>query len=167
MLVLAWAIVPMPASASGQAAVAESSLCTVDLTVHFNSPVGAAQSTATGTPVGYQMSGYGSCDGASLNVSLGVNGVGQAAVPPSCVQWIGTAPGSVVVGPDTYPVTFAVAGATAAPELVILAGSLPQFLPLGVSGIGQLAITTASLQACLQPGGTTTLQYTGVVLLIG
>jgi hypothetical protein len=35
----------------------------------------------------------------------------------------------------------------------------------GISAAGPFVLSTASLQACLGPGGTTTLQYTGVLVV--
>jgi hypothetical protein len=163
MLALLLAAAPAPASAGSQAAVAESAVCTLTVSLVFAVPVSALPAGATGTPE-FTVNGVGTCIGVTTT-TVSIGGRGWTAVPPTCAQIVSAAgTATATVGSVTYPVAFTVTGPTAAPQLVM--SSLPQVYPLGINAAAQLLIAPASLQACLG-GGTTTLQYTGVVLIAG
>jgi hypothetical protein len=160
---LLWALAPSPARAGADtvvASVAESSVCTLALTVQLGSPASLLPPAPTAAvPIG--TSGSGTCYG-TQTLPLSVQSIsGGTVVAPSCVQLTGALSGSMVIGATSYPVAITIAGATAAPLLVIRPTTLP-----GPVGVGALTVSPASLTACLQ-GGTATLQYSGVLVIAG
>jgi hypothetical protein len=119
-----------------------------------NTSVGLAGTTLT-------ISGSGTCTGAGGAIPFGLTGSGNTLGSPTCASISGLGTGSITVG-NTYPIAYTVSGPAAGAQLVMLPS---QALQGGGAGVAQLSITPASLQACLQPGGTTSLQYTGTALV--
>ncbi|HEV7678961.1 MAG TPA: hypothetical protein VGQ42_10375 [Candidatus Dormibacteraeota bacterium] len=131
------------------------------LTVQLASPASPLP-PAPLAAVGIAVSGSGTCYGSqTLSVSI-QSASGTTIAAPTCVQLASSAiPGSLMLGAASYPVTITVAGATAAPLVVARSTQLP-----GPVALGTVAISPASMQACLQ-GGTTTLQYSGALVVAG
>jgi hypothetical protein len=159
-----WGAAPVhaqaPASTPTLAAVLDSSACTFSsVSIVTGTPVQAVPS-ASGA-VTLSVAGAGSCEGASGTQSFSVAGNAPTVGPSSCAS-LASAGGSglLSIGGHTYSVSLYIGGPTASPEFAMV---VTDASTIG-SGLAQLSITPASLQACLQPGGTTSLNYTGTVL---
>lgn len=159
-LTILWVALPLPARAAGDivAGLADSSGCALTLTLQFTAPV-TLQSSApppAGNP--YNLDGFGTCYGLGGSpLSLGATGVTEGM--PSCATVLtNSGSGTLTFAGQSAPVTVWLTGATAAPQLVVPLTSS------NVVAVAQLAITPSSLQACIQSGGTTVLQYTGIIV---
>ncbi|HXA27543.1 MAG TPA: hypothetical protein VN193_02245 [Candidatus Angelobacter sp.] len=131
--------------------------------VTLGSPVQAAPNTGvavSGTTL--DISGAGTCTGLNGPVAFSLIGHGQTIGSPICASITAIGAGTVTLG-SSYPIAFALAGPAAA-ELIGMLPSSP--LQGGGAAAALLSITPASLQACLQPGGTTSIQYTGAVVIV-
>jgi hypothetical protein len=161
-LAVLWAVLPSPARASDPSlvtGVAESTVCQVSLSLVFNAPVSLLSASPPPAENIYNLSGSGTCYGTSTSV-LALRGTGATAGMPSCAAMVSAfGTGTMNIGAAAYAVTFDLVGPTAAPHLVI------PYTLFGVSGNAELLITAASLQACAQAGGTTSLQYTGALVV--
>jgi len=166
-LALAWSAIPSPAHASGDgitAAVAGSSVCELSLTIQLNAPATAVPRSTANTA--YSLVAAAACQGANGASALTVTTASGSTVgPASCAQLVSiNGIATVMLGTASYPVGFYLAGLTAAPQWSFAS---PLGLGLGgVAGAGQLLIAPASLQSCLL-GGTSSLQYPGVLILVG
>jgi hypothetical protein len=105
---------------------------------------GQGTCTGTGGAQTFYLNGSGTLSALSCTVIASSNGGGQ-------LQVVGATGGLFTVG-------ILIEGPTAGPQIALVVddGSLT-----GEIGIAQLSIDAASLEACLQPGGTTSLSYTG------
>jgi hypothetical protein len=162
-LALVWAAAPSPAQASTDgiaAGLANSSVCLVSVSVTFATAATVLPGTVPPPDSTISVTATGTCYGTSTT-SLSFHGTGSTLGAPSCLYLVSLQGGaSVTLGTAPYQVTFHIAGPTAAPLMVIPA-------TLGsIAGVGELAISPASLQACAQPGGTPSLQYTGVLAIV-
>jgi hypothetical protein len=119
--------------------------------VYVNGPTfsisGQGTCTGAGGPQTFYLNGSGTLTALSCTVITSSNGGGQ-------LQVVGATGGLFTVG-------ILIEGPTAGPQITLVVddGSLT-----GQVGVAQLSINAASLQACLQPGGTTSLNYTGTAL---
>jgi hypothetical protein len=143
-------------------AVADSGVCQLTLlSVTLAAPAQAmpnASLALTGTTL--TIDGSGTCTGAAGTLPFRVLGSGNTVGAPTCATISSVGAGSFTLG-ATIPIVYALTGPAAGAQLLIIPSSALQ----GGAGVAQLSITPASLQACLQPGGTTTIQYTGAVLV--
>jgi len=164
-LVLAWLTLPVAAQAYPDtlASLAESSVCTASVTIQLASPAIAVPSSPL-APVSYIVNASMTCTGVGTT-QVSITASGWTAVAPTCAQIVSAnGSGSAFVGSSTYPVNLGFAGPTAAPQFVAYTPA-PLVGPTALALTGPLMLSAASLQACLQPSGTTSLQYTGVLAL--
>jgi hypothetical protein len=158
-----WAATPSPVQASADgilAGVAGSSVCQVSLSITFGTAATVLPGTLPPADSTTSVTATGTCYG-TTTTSLSFHGTGATLGAPSCLDTVSLqGGGSMQIGTMPAQVSFTIAGPTAAPLLVI-----PIALG-GYAGVGQLVIAPASLLACAQPGGTPSLQYTGVLAII-
>lgn len=167
-VLLAAACVAVPATAHadlrGVDGLTGSSVCEFSsASVTLGVPAQAAPNTGvavSGTTL--DVSGAGTCTGLNGPVAFSLVGHGQTIGSPICASITAMGAGTVTLG-SSYPIAFALAGPAAA-ELIGMAPTSP--LQAGGAAAALLSITPASLQACLQPGGTTSLQYTGAAVIV-
>lgn len=159
-LALACLALPSAAQASPYVAVAESSVCQVTMTIQLTSPATAVPSSPMAT-VAYNISGSGPCTGVNAP-AFSFFAQGWTTVAPTCAEISSANAFGTVTFSGTYSVMLAFAGPTAATTLQAFSTT-----PLigGITVVGPFVLSTASLQACLQAGGTTSLQYVGAVVV--
>ena len=170
LLSLACAASPLPAHASGDITVSllQGMVCQISLTFSFGSPVGTSVPAAPTMPVGDQIvASGGSCLAAGLGMSgnqpFAMSGGGQTEVAPTCADLVVLGNGGLVtIGSQQFSSLFSMVGPSAESQWVL---AMTPLIP-GSAGAGtaQLSLDPASLQACLQPGGTSTLTFTGVAV---
>jgi hypothetical protein len=139
----------------------QSTVCQVSITIQMTSvAVGVTVPPSLGTTgATYTMTGSGTCSGLAPGPFQLSGGAGSTQAPPTCADFVSTDGGAiVVVGQASFTVAFYLAGTTAEGQMLMTASGI------GGAGTAVLTMTTASLLACSQPGGTTTLQYTGVAV---
>lgn len=131
--------------------VTQLSVCTItSLTITTAIPV----STMSTAPTSFALNAQGTCTGQPSG-SLFLNGSGVTDGPATCAGFVSAdGVGTISVGNGLGTMTFDVAGLTAAPLIAVTMSQM------GLSGTGALALSPASMEACLL-GGTTVLQYTG------
>jgi hypothetical protein len=155
-----WAMTPVAAQAGGTAVVGDSAVCTITGTVLLSAPASLAPSYST---VDALFVASGTCTGVqTVPVSITLDAL--AAVGPTCAQIVVlNSRGTLQRGSQPqYSATGYLAGPTTAPALALVTSPIAG----GVVGAGQLTLAPASLLACVQ-GGTTSLQYDGVLVLAG
>jgi hypothetical protein len=164
-LTLLWTSAPLHAQAgvdlSGSPTA--SAICQVSVTVQMTSY--AVSMTVPGSLAGdqpYTIGGSGNCSGLLPGPFQLQSGSGTTQVPPTCAEFLSLNGGAIAwVGPTNFAFSFDLAGPTTEGQMVMTA-----LVGTGGAGTAVLSMTTASLQACSQPGGTTTLQYTGVAVFV-
>lgn len=165
--VVAWAFVPLRADAGidGTATPVDSAVCQISsLTILTTIPVSTSVtdmlSGTSGTP--YSLSGQGSCTTPNGPASLSISGSGATVGSPTCTDFVGSGAATITVGTSGYNGNLYIAGPTASSDWAL------NMIPVGPStagtAAGDMSISTASLDACMQ-GGTTTLDYTGEVVV--
>ncbi len=88
---------------------------------------------------------------------------GRTQVAPTCADFVIVAnAGLVTIGTQQFPTTFSIVGPSADTQWVM--EMTPLFLGSAGAGAAQLSLDPASLQACLQPGGTSILTFTGAAV---
>ena len=146
------------------AGVTDSSVCSVNVSLQFTVPVTSMPSLAE---PGVTVNASGTCNGVVPNVPLFLQAGGWTPVAPTCTLLTpGAAGGTLTLGATPYGINTAVGGSTAMPEMAVGPATIG-VSGVSVSGTASLTITPESLQQCLQPGGTTLLQYTGILTLAG
>lgn len=143
--------------------VVESSVCQISsMTMTMTPAVGMSVSTG---PDGYSLSGSGSCTGIVSGPFQVDFGSGGTVGPVSCASMLsGDGTLNMFIGTSPYTASITVSGAGGAVVLTVR----PMSVSLGTSAAGEidLALSTASMQACQLPGGTTTLQYSGTAAFV-
>jgi hypothetical protein len=167
-LAVAWAAAPGEAQAASPSILAtplDSAVCLFSsMTLTTNLAVHAAPGVSDlgGTPV--YLDASGTCTSALGSSALTIHASGTTLGPATCGA-ISSANvlGNITVGTTVYSALIAFSGPTAGTALLITPAN--PSVQLGV-GAGLLSVTVPSLQACLQPSGTTTLQYTGAAVIV-
>jgi len=159
--VLASSACAFPISAhAGSVGPLSTAVCTISqFTITTTAPVRAIPSTAS---TQFGVTAMGTCSGGSVGI-FNIAGSGTTVGSPTCLTFAGIGGGTVTV--DNMPpvaITFALAGATPGP---VMAFVMQQISLAGVGGVVLLAISPASLEACLYTG-TTTLSYTGISAVV-
>jgi len=163
VLALTWAFAPQTTHADIGAYIAglDTSVCQLSgLTIQAASPLSGALPTSTAGQDTYNISATGTCSGLAAG-PFSFTGSGVISGTPTCSGFLSSGGAQMQVGSFFYPtVQFTLTGVTAGSQMTIVNSTS------GVDvGAAQLSLTTASLNACMQPGGTTTLQYSGVVTM--
>lgn len=155
---LAVAACALPATVHADTAnpylVTQASVCTMtSLTLTTGTPVSALSTV----PTTFDLNAQGTCIGVPSG-NLSFFGSGMTDGPATCAGFVApNGVGTITIGGNGGPITFDIAGLTAAPLLTVMGSQA------GLTGAGALALSPTSLEACLL-GGTTVLQYTGAAV---
>jgi hypothetical protein len=163
-LALLWVAAPRHSEAAPFTFPADSSACQLStLIIQPMVPVGMVASTSL-APTSYNASGYGTCTGAGWSSSFTLSGGGTTIGAPTCTDFVSLNGGGLMtVGGTSENVSWIITGPTAAAQAVFETTSS---LTTGGSGVVELSLTPASLLACMQPGGASSLEYSGTAVVV-
>ena len=131
------------------------------MTIQTTTPIQLSPGTSLTAGTGYQIVGStGTCTGTGGSQPFAVSGSGTTEIMASCADFVLVGNGATVtIGAQQFPASIYLAGPTAASQWVM--ELTPIYLGSGGAGAGVLSLAPASAQACLQPGGTTSLTFSG------
>lgn len=166
MLALVSALSPMHARAAAavdvSSTVFDSAICQISLTITTTAPVAMSPPAALTAGTGYSITGSsGTCTMLGGGTQpFAMQGSGTTVGAATCANFVIVGGGATVtIGSAQYPTTVYFAGPTTASQWIMVI--TPIGPGQGGAGVAQLTLATASLQSCMQPGGTTSLNFSG------
>ena len=171
VLALAGGLAPSPVHAGGDiyTTLTQGMVCQISITFQFGTQISSNLPASPTAPVGDQIvASGGSClaegTGMSGNQPFAISGGGTTEIYPTCADMVIAGNGGLVtIGTQQFATTFFIAG-PAADSQWVMAMTAPILSGSAGAGTAQLSLAPASLQACLQPGGTNTLTFTGAAV---
>lgn len=167
LAVSAATIAPLDAHACVNASILSGvggAACQISVTIQTTTPIQLTPGTSPTAGTGYQIVGStGTCTGTGGGQAFAMSGSGTTELTASCEDFVLVGNGATVtVGAQQFAASIYLVGPTAASQWVI--ELTPIYLGSGGAGAGALSLAPASAQACLQPGGTTSLTFSGSVV---